>query len=238
MWVCWGVLGSKWHGYHQMVSSRRCVDARVPAKFLVTIWTHQQGVKGVRDRTTTCFNVAAFAKKKMQQCYDRSAVLWYKDWCQLGQNKLEYHQISRGDVWPHSAQRGGRERGRSTAAQVSAQFQSNSLFLCVRCWNKNKLVTIHQLHTRLLGKLQRSKTRMNVWSWGLQPYNSVILCCGVEKRNELFHLQVFPLEIFTFVLCADRLWLLESLVRGPILTSYTVHFRPQTGADSKHQLLV
>lgn len=55
---------SKWHEYHQMVSSRRCVDARVPAKFLLTIWTHQQGImiKGVHDRITTCFNVAAFAR--------------------------------------------------------------------------------------------------------------------------------------------------------------------------------
>lgn len=46
-----------------MVSSRRGVDARVPAKFLGTIWTHQGiMIKGVHERTTTCLNVAAFAR--------------------------------------------------------------------------------------------------------------------------------------------------------------------------------
>lgn len=117
-------------------------------------------------------------RKKMQQCYDHqhwSAVLWYKDWCQLGQNKLEYHQISRGDVWPPSAQRSGREHGRSTAAQVSAQFQSNRLFLCVRRWNKNKWVTIHQLHTGLLGRLQRKQE----WMFDHEVCNRIVLLYSV-----------------------------------------------------------
>lgn len=151
MWVCWGVPVSKWHEYHQMVSSRRCVDAEYLPSF---VWPY--GLIGralwLRVCMTGQLHVLMLQplletlkhRKKMQQCYEHqhwSAVLWYKDWCQLGQNKLQYHQISRGDVWPPSAQRSGREHGSSTAAQVSAQFQSNRLFLCVRRWNKNKWVT-------------------------------------------------------------------------------------------------
>lgn len=112
----------------------------------------------------------------MQQCYDHqhwSAVLWYKDWCRLCQNKLEYHQISGGDVWPHSAVWTRAWKKVQSLRLVLSLIQI--AFLCVSCWNKNKLVTKHQLHTRPLGRLQRSKTRMNVWSWGLQPYNSDVV---------------------------------------------------------------